>query len=38
MRAPDRLHRLATLDWIETAAETGAVDMDDELACLLRGE
>ncbi|MEU0414802.1 DUF6192 family protein [Streptomyces griseorubiginosus] len=28
----------ATLDWIETAAETGEVDMDDELARLLRGE
>nr|WP_322734578.1 DUF6192 family protein [Streptomyces ferrugineus] len=31
-------HCRATLDWIETAAETGEVDMDDELARLLRGE
>ncbi|MFF4806137.1 DUF6192 family protein [Streptomyces sp. NPDC001351] len=28
----------ATLDWIETAVDTGKVDMDDELARLLRGE
>ncbi|WP_267888804.1 DUF6192 family protein [Streptomyces sp. NRRL F-5755] len=28
----------ATLDWIETAAATGEVDMDEELANLLRGE
>ncbi|MEV0221232.1 DUF6192 family protein [Streptomyces sp. NPDC050704] len=28
----------ATLDWIETAAETGEVDMDDGLARLPRGE
>ncbi|UUU32287.1 DUF6192 family protein [Streptomyces sp. CA-210063] len=28
----------ATLDWIETAAETGEVDVDEELARLLRGE
>lgn len=28
----------ATLDWIETAVETGKVDMDDELAAMLRGE
>lgn len=28
----------ATLDWIETAVDTGKVDMDDELTCLLRGE
>ncbi|WP_406480415.1 DUF6192 family protein [Streptomyces sp. NBC_01615] len=26
------------LDWIETAAETGEVDMDEELARILRGE
>jgi len=28
----------ATLDWIETAVDTGKVDMDDELTRLLRGE
>ncbi|MEU9396980.1 DUF6192 family protein [Streptomyces sp. NPDC048324] len=28
----------ATLDWIETAVDTGKVDMDDELAKLLKGE
>ncbi|WP_306457957.1 DUF6192 family protein [Streptomyces sp. SA15] len=28
----------ATRDWIETAAETGEVDMDEELARPLRGE
>ncbi|WP_369035192.1 DUF6192 family protein [Streptomyces adonidis] len=28
----------ATLDWIETAVDTGKVDVDDELAALLRGE
>ncbi|MEV6130627.1 DUF6192 family protein [Streptomyces violaceusniger] len=28
----------ATLDWIEQAVDTGKVDMDDELARLLRGE
>ncbi|MEU9405746.1 DUF6192 family protein [Streptomyces sp. NPDC048281] len=28
----------ATLDWIETAVDTGKVDVDDELARLLRGE
>lgn len=28
----------ATCDWIETAIETGEVDMDEELARLLRGE
>ncbi|MFJ6438850.1 DUF6192 family protein [Streptomyces sp. NPDC091416] len=28
----------ATLDWIETAVDTGKVDMDDELARMLRGE
>jgi len=28
----------ATLDWIETAIDTGKVDMDDELARMLRGE
>ncbi|MEV6333043.1 DUF6192 family protein [Streptomyces sp. NPDC051909] len=28
----------ATLDWIETAVDTGKVDMDDELARLLRGQ
>jgi hypothetical protein len=28
----------AVLDWIETAAETGEVDMDEELARILRGE
>ncbi|WP_097977619.1 DUF6192 family protein [Streptomyces sp. gb14] len=28
----------ATLDWIETAVDTGKVDMDDELAAMLRGE
>ncbi|MBL1109731.1 RacO protein [Streptomyces sp. 5-8] len=28
----------ATLDWIETAVDTGKVDMDDELARLLKGE
>nr|WP_181411946.1 DUF6192 family protein [Streptomyces sp. F2] len=28
----------ATLDWIEQAVETGKVDMDDELARLLKGE
>jgi hypothetical protein len=28
----------ATLDWIETAVDTGKVDMDDELVRLLRGE
>ncbi|ONK09569.1 hypothetical protein STBA_02690 [Streptomyces sp. MP131-18] len=28
----------ATLDWIEQAIDTGKVDMDDELARLLRGE
>uniref|UniRef100_UPI002F9116A7 DUF6192 family protein n=1 Tax=Kitasatospora indigofera TaxID=67307 RepID=UPI002F9116A7 len=28
----------ATLDWIETAVDTGWVDVDDELARLLRGE
>ncbi len=28
----------ATLDWIETAVETGKVDMDDKLARMLKGE
>ncbi|WP_369228615.1 DUF6192 family protein (plasmid) [Streptomyces sp. R39] len=28
----------ATLDWIETAVDTGKVDMDDELARLLKGD
>ncbi|MDF3291599.1 DUF6192 family protein [Streptomyces silvisoli] len=28
----------ATLDWIETAVDTGKVDMNDELARLLKGE
>ncbi|GGP78274.1 hypothetical protein GCM10010214_62210 [Streptomyces abikoensis] len=28
----------ATLDWIETAIDTGKVDMDDALARMLRGE
>ncbi|MFY1675467.1 DUF6192 family protein [Streptomyces sp. WMMC905] len=28
----------ATLDWIETAIDTGKVDMDDELARMLKGE
>lgn len=28
----------ATLDWIETAVDTGKVDMDGELARLLKGE
>ncbi len=28
----------ATLDWIETAVDTGKVDMDGELAHMLRGE
>jgi hypothetical protein len=28
----------ATLDWIETAVDTGKVDVDDELARLLQGE
>ncbi|MFJ9034849.1 DUF6192 family protein [Streptomyces sp. NPDC102274] len=28
----------ATLDWIETAVTTGRVDMDEELAAMLRGE
>jgi len=28
----------ATLDWIEQAVDTGKVDMDDELARLLKGE
>lgn len=28
----------ATLDWVETAASTGQVDMDEELTRLLRGE
>lgn len=28
----------ATLDWIETAVDTGKVDMDDELARMLKGE
>lgn len=28
----------ATLDWIETAVDTGKVDMDDELTRLLKGE
>ncbi|MFD9849320.1 DUF6192 family protein [Streptomyces parvus] len=28
----------ATLDWIETAVDTGKVDTDDELAAILRGE
>ncbi|WP_435598964.1 DUF6192 family protein [Streptomyces anulatus] len=28
----------ATLDWIETAVDTVKVDMDDELAAMLRGE
>jgi len=28
----------ATLDWIETAVDTGKVDMDEELTRLLRGE
>ena len=28
----------ATLDWIETAVDTGKVDMDGELARMLRGE
>ncbi|WTJ64279.1 DUF6192 family protein (plasmid) [Streptomyces anulatus] len=26
------------MDWIETAVDTGKVDMDDELAAMLRGE
>lgn len=28
----------ATLDWVETAVSTGQVDMDEELARILRGE
>ncbi|MEU9631603.1 DUF6192 family protein [Streptomyces luteogriseus] len=28
----------ATLDWLETAVDTGKVDMDDELTRLLKGE
>lgn len=28
----------ATLDWVETAVDTGRVDVDDELARLLKGE
>ncbi|MGY3061320.1 hypothetical protein ACVWZD_005565 [Streptomyces sp. TE3672] len=28
----------ATLDWIENAVDTGKVDMDDELARMLRGQ
>ncbi|GGZ21121.1 hypothetical protein GCM10010300_76190 [Streptomyces olivaceoviridis] len=28
----------ATLDWIETAVDTGKVDVDGELARLLQGE
>jgi hypothetical protein len=28
----------ATLDWMETAVSTGEVDMDEELARILRGE
>ncbi len=28
----------ATLDWIETAVDTGKVDMDDALAAILRDE
>ncbi len=28
----------ATLDWIETAVDTGKVDVDGELAKLLQGE
>ncbi|MFD8163418.1 DUF6192 family protein, partial [Streptomyces malaysiensis] len=28
----------ATLDWIDQAVDTGKVDMDEELARLLRGE
>lgn len=28
----------ATPDWIETAVDTGKVDMDDEVARLLKGE
>ncbi|MFZ3562754.1 DUF6192 family protein [Streptomyces sp. BH097] len=28
----------ATLDWIEQAVETDKVDMDDEIARLLKGE
>lgn len=30
--------REATLDWIETAVDTGKVGMDDGLARMLRGE
>ncbi|MER6160735.1 DUF6192 family protein [Streptomyces sp. NPDC001868] len=26
------------MDWIETAVDTGKVDVDDELARLLKGE
>jgi hypothetical protein len=28
----------ATLDWVETAVDTGKVDMDSELARLLQSE
>ncbi|WP_253195427.1 DUF6192 family protein [Streptomyces sp. JHA26] len=28
----------ATADWIETAAATGQVDLDEQLAQLLRGQ
>jgi hypothetical protein len=29
---------MSTLDWIERAVDTGKVDVDDELARLLKGE
>jgi hypothetical protein len=29
---------MTTLGWIETAVDTGKVDVDDELARLLKGE
>ena len=28
----------ATLDWIESAVDTGKIDMDEELTRLLKGE
>ncbi|MCY0947202.1 DUF6192 family protein [Streptomyces sp. H34-S5] len=34
----NRKFREATLDWIETAVDTGKVDVDGELARLLQGE
>nr|WSX47658.1 DUF6192 family protein [Streptomyces sp. NBC_00974] len=34
----NRKFREATLDWIETAVDTGKVDVDGELARLLSGQ